>query len=413
MTTVNLSDILSPCFVDVHKAINDGSVNEVVLKGGRGSAKSSYASVEIILQMMMRPDIHAVVMRRVGNTLRTSVYAQYVWAISALCLQNKFRCTVSPMEITRKATGQKIMFFGDDDAGKLKSVKVPFGYIGIIHFEELDQFAGEEEIRNLEQSALRGGEFSLGIKVFNPPQTAMNWANKYVRTPKPKQIIHHSDYRTTPTEWLGPRFLADAELLRDVNPHAYEHEYLGIANGTGGAVFENVTLRKITDEEIKSLERQYHGIDWGYYPDPFAWNMMGYEAAQMRLFIYDELTLYKTGNEESARKLHEDKNVDFGTHIIADSAEPKSIGDYRAFGYACTGVEKGAGSVDYRHKWLQRLKQIVIDPERCPNTANEFVEYEYERSKDGEIISGYPDKNNHHIDAVSYGMFPVWRRRGK
>ena len=98
--------------------------------------------------------------------------------------------------------------------------------------------------------------------------------------------------------------------------------------------------------------------------------------------------------------------------ITADSAEPKSIGDYKAYGLNIRGVEKWPGSVDYTLKWLQGLNKIVIDPYRCPDTKDEFLKYEYERTTKGEIISGYPDKNNHHIDAVRYAMNPIWRLRG-
>ena len=100
--------------------------------------------------------------------------------------------------------------------------------------------------------------------------------------------------------------------------------------------------------------------------------------------------------------------------MIADSAEEKSVSDFRAFGLRCRGAEKGPGSVTYSMKWLQSLAVIVIDPERCPDTAREFSEYEYEADKKtGEILNEYPDINNHHIDAVRYAMSPVWKRRGK
>ena len=81
-------------------------------------------------------------------------------------------------------------------------------------------------------------------------------------------------------------------------------------------------------------------------------------------------------------------------------------------GLRCYGAEKGPGSVDYSMKWLQSLKSIVIDPERCPDTWEEFSTYEYEHTKDGDIISGYPDANNHHIDAVRYGTEHIWKRPG-
>lgn len=99
--------------------------------------------------------------------------------------------------------------------------------------------------------------------------------------------------------------------------------------------------------------------------------------------------------------------------IMCDSAENKSVADYRAYGLLARGAEKGPGSVDYSMKWLQSLKAIVIDSKRCPETYKEFIEYEYERTKDGEVISGYPDKDNHSIDAVRYATSQIWRRSGK
>ena len=89
------------------------------------------------------------------------------------------------------------------------------------------------------------------------------------------------------------------------------------------------------------------------------------------------------------------------------------MADYKAFGLYCRGAAKPPGSVDYSMKWLGRLAAIVIDPERCPRTAKEFSEYEFERDKDGNLISAYPDAKNHHIDAVRYGMQPVWKQRGE
>lgn len=412
MTIISLSDILSPTFRDVHKEVKSGKNNQFVLKGGRGSTKSSYVSVEVVLQLVKNPNIHAVVMRKVANTLRTTVLTQYKWAVGQLGLSNLFKCTVSPMEMIYKPTGQKILFFGADDPGKIKSIKVAFGYIGILHLEELDQFAGEEEVRNIEQSVLRGGEIAIEFKTFNPPRTAMNWANKYCLYEKKGQMIHHSTYETTPKAWLGSRFLDDAEHLKSTNPNAYEHEYLGIANGTGGMVFENVVARAITQEEIKCFDRIIHGLDWGYYPDPWAFNRMHFDAARRTLYIFDELTRYKTSNAATIELLLK-HGMTTHDRIIADSAEPKSIGDYKAAGMDCRGAEKGPGSVEYSHKWLQSLKAIIIDPDRCHNTLAEFMHYEYEKTKTGELISGYPDKNNHHIDAVRYGTEPIWKRRGQ
>lgn len=412
MTTIRLSEILAPSFRDVHRALKAGEANQFVLKGGRGSTKSSFVSIEMILQLIKHPDIHAVVMRKVANTMRTTVFAQYVWAYTTLGLYDKFKATVSPMEIIYKPTGQKIMFFGADDPGKIKSIKVPFGYIGLLHFEEIDQFSGAEEVRNIEQSVLRGGAVSIEFKSFNPPKTMMNWANKYCMLEKPGQMIHSSDYRSVPRDWLGDRFINDAEYLKSVNPSAYEHEYLGIPNGNGGMVFDNVSAEEITDEQISHFDRVLNGLDWGYYPDPWAFNRMHFDSARRTLYIFDELQARKKGNRETADMLIA-HGITYADRITADSAEPKSVGDYKAYGLDCRGAAKGPGSIEYSMKWLQSLVKIVIDPKRCPHTFEEFTTYEYERNKDGEVISGYPDGNNHHIDACRYATEHIWRRRGQ
>ncbi len=412
LTTYKLSDIVSPAFSGPHRAIKTGTANEIVADGGRGSAKSSWASVEVVTGIIKHPDCHAAVFRKVGNTLRSSVYAQICWAIAALGLSGKFRCTVSPMECTYLKTGQKILFFGLDDPGKVKSIKVPFGYIGIGWFEELDQFAGPEEIRNVEQSLFRGGSYSLAIKTFNPPAMARNWANRYVLETKPGKLVHHSTYLTTPPEWLGPRFIADAEHLKETNPTGYRHEYMGEVVGSGTAVFENLRIKQITDDQIGQFDRITNGVDWGWYPDPFAWNRMQYDAGRRTLYLFDELTRHRTSNRDTADLLLE--RIPPDEMVIADSAEEKSCNDYRAYGIRCRGAEKGPGSVNAGMKWLQSLAAIVIDPQRCPDTVKEFTEYEYERdAKTGEVLEGYPDAANHHIDAVRYGTNKIWKRRGK
>lgn len=410
MTTCRLSRLVSSAFAESHRAVKSGTINELVEKGGRGSAKSSYISLELILELCKHPECHAVVMRKVGNTLRTSVYAQICWAIAELGLSHKFKCTVSPMECTYLTTGQKIIFFGMDDPGKLKSIKLPFGYIGLAWFEELDQFDGPEQVRNVEQSLFRGGLYSFCFKSFNPPAMARNWANKYVLEPKAGRMVHHSTYLTTPADWLGPRFLADAQHLKETNETAYRHEYLGEVVGSGTAVFENLRMERISDKKIAQLDYHYFGQDWGWYPDPNHFAGCAYEGGV--LYIYEEFRGWRQSNAAWAEKIHHHMD----DQILADpgSGGDRNVGDFRAYGFRMREAQKGPGSVDYGIKWLQSLSSIVIDPERCPETAKEFSEYEYERDpKTGEVLEGYPDAANHSIDAVRYALEPVWKRRGR
>lgn len=405
-------ELLGSQYVDANRDISDHKHTEYMIKGGRGSIKSTYISLKIVELIKNNPDMNAVILRKVGATLEKSVYNQVIWALDALGVADDFKIKKSPMEIVAKETGQTIYFSGLDDPLKLKSIKPKMGYIGILWFEELDQFAGEDECRNVRQSTIRGGDKAYIFQSFNPPKTRNNWANEEAERPKENRLVLHTDYRSVPPEWLGTEFLDEAEYIKEINPTAYEHEYLGIPNGNGGMVFENVVAETITDDQIRRFDRVLHGVDWGYYPDPWAYNAVHYDAARRTLYIFDELTEYKKGNKYTGELLLA-KNLPPDQPITADSAEPKSVADYRSYGLNCRGAIKGPGSVDYSMKWLQSLVKIVIDPARCPDTYKEFVEYEYERTKGGEIISGYPDRDNHHIDGVRYATEEIWKWMGE
>ncbi len=402
--------VIGKDFVDINRQIEPN--RKYVFRGGRGSLKSSFVSLKVVELLVNNPQMHACVVRKIYATIKDSVYAQMLWAISILGLESDFKCKTSPYEITYRPTGQTIYFRGCDDPLKLKGIKPRFGYVGILWKEEKDQLAGPNEERSVNQSVLRGGPESYDFSSYNPPKSRSNWVNKEAVEPDDRRVIHESCYLDAPPEWLGQAFLDDAEHLRQVNPAAYDNEYRGVSNGDGGSVFENIEIRDITDQEIQSFDRIYNGLDWGYYPDPWAFNRMHYDAARMTLYIFAEATRYKMRNRDTAQVL-KDMGISGDDLITADSAEMKSVKDYQDYGLLCKGAVKGPGSVDYSHKWLQSLVKIVIDPSRCPDTAKEFLEYEYERDKDGNVISGYPDANNHHIDAVRYAMETVWKRRGQ
>ncbi len=401
-------DMAADVFHSVARAIRKRQYQEFTLKGGRGSTKSSFFAHIIPELIINNPECHALVCRKVGNTLKDSVYSKIKWAINEQGLTDDFAYCKNPLEITYKPTGQKIYFRGADDPDKIKSIAPEFGYIAVLWFEELDAFSGLEEIRKIEQSAIRGGEKAWIFESFNPPKTAQNWANQYVLEPKSNRLVNHSVYTDVPQEWIGQPFIDEAEHLKQLNPDAYEHEYLGKANGTGGTVFENVEFRKITDEEIKAFDTIYQGVDWGWFPDPYSFGRFYYDADRETVYILDEHYVNKQGNDATAQWIKEQGYDDY--RITCDSAEPKSVADYRASGLPARAAVKGPGSVEYSMKWLQR-RRIVIDPERTPNAAKEIAEYEYEKDRDGNFITGYPDANNHFIDCMRYALEPVWRRR--
>jgi len=409
MSDIRLSEKIGSAFYDVaHDVFHHGHTH-YDFSGGRGSLKSSTVSVLVPLLLINNPGTHALVLRKVANTIRDSVYAQYIWAIGELGMAAYWEAKVSPMELIYKPTGQKIMFRGADDPMKIKSIKVPFGYIAVTHFEEKDQFAGRAEIRTILQSTMRGGSKYWNFESYNPPISRDNWANKDSLEERTDRLCHKSTYLQAPPEWLGEQFLAEAEHLKATDERAYQHEYLGIPVGTGGNVFDNLELREITDEEMSHFDHIYQGVDYGWFPDPFAFIRLHYDRARETIYLMDEIYQNKLTNEASGNIIIQRGYKD--AYITCDSAEPKSVADYRAMGLPAKAAVKGSGSVDYGMKWLQRRK-IVIDRKRTPNAYNEFVNYEYDRNKDGDIISGYPDENNHLIDATRYAVERISRRMG-
>lgn len=399
--------VLGKAFVDINRQIKPNI--EYVFEGGRGGLKSSFVAFKIVELIKNNPQMHACITRQVAGTLKDSVYANMKWAINELGLMEEFECKVSPLEIKYIKTGQTIYFRGLDDETKLKSIKPEFGYIGILWKEEKDQMKGDAQERSVNQSVLRGGDESYDFSSYNPPKSKSNWVNRIKLVPNPKRVIHHSSYLEAPAEWLGQKFIDDAAHLKEINPEAYEHEYLGVPNGDGGNVFEYLEIRDIADEEISRMDRIFAGVDYGWYPDAFCYLRTYYDSAREKIYLIDELYVNKWSNSKTADWIKK-KGYDDYT-MICDSAEPKSVNDFRDAGLPARGAIKGPGSIEYGFKFLQ-TKTIVIDPKRTPNAYKEITEYEYDRDKEGNVISGYPDGDDHAISALRYAYEPLFNRRG-
>ena len=400
---VSLKDLIAPQFYSIHWDILEGKHTHYKLYGGRGSTKSSFVSIEIIYGMMQDPNANAACFRKVKDTLAESVFEQLLWAIDALEVSHLWKVTLSPLRLTYKPTGQRIVFRGCDDPNKSKSIKVRKGYFKYIWYEERAEFPGDEDERKINQSLMRGGDKYVVFYTWNPPKSLNSWVNQDVLEEREDTLCNHSTYLTVPREWLGEQFFIEAEELRKRKILAYRHEYLGEAIGNGGKVFDNIIIRKITDEEIAMFDKIRQGLDFGFAADPLAYERMHLNKKQRRLYIFGEV--YQT-NLRSSKAVEYIKILNPKNKIItADSEEPRSIDTFNELGLRVVGAKKGPGSVDHGIAYLSDdLDEIIIDPVRCPNAAREFNSYELEKDKNGNFKGGYPDKDNHSIDAVRYGL---------
>lgn len=398
---IKFSDVVAKHFWEVHQAIKEHKYTHYWTSGGRGSTKSSFCGIEVITLILRHKDCNAVVLRKVAATLRDSVYAQIQWGISTMGLDEQFIQKTSPLRMIYKPTGQQIVFLGVDKKEKIKSIKPRAGYFGVVWYEEVDQFSGMEELRSLNQSLLRGGEKFWCFYSYNPPKSRDSWVNQEVLIDEADRLVHHSTYLGVPREWLGDLFFLEAEKLKNKNEMAYRHEYLGEATGTGGAVFSNVENMEMGDELIGRFDRLHYGLDFGFATDPLAFICMHYDKKHEILYIFNEVYKFSLDTRPAAEMV---KKLAQRRLVIADSAEPRTIRSFEKYGCNIKGAKKGPDSVEHGIKWLQDLRAIYIDKRRCPNAYREFVGYEYAQNKDGQFISQYPDKNNHAIDAVRYGM---------
>jgi len=398
---VELDKLIGKSFYGLHHEIKQELYDDYWLRGGRGSLKSTFISIEILLGMLRDPEANAVACRRYQNELRNTVYGQFEWSAGRLGIDHLFKFQVSPMQIIHRKTGQKIILEGADNPRKIKSVNLGRGYIKYVWFEELDQYAGMEEIRNILQSLFRGEDrHRIAFYSYNPPKSGRSWVNQESKISAPGKRVHSSDFRAVPPEWLGQRFLALAEALKVNNEMAYRHEYLGEEVGTGLEVFTNVEIRTIPADERAIFDQIRQGLDFGFAVDPLCFEQMHFDRTRRTLYFLEEISGIGLHN----REFFEKAKPYISRMTIADSAEPKSISELKGMGMVIKPAKKGPDSVDFGVSFLQGLDKIVIDGGSCPRAAKEFINYALEMDRNGEVKSRFPDKDQHAIDSARYGI---------
>ncbi|WP_339063576.1 PBSX family phage terminase large subunit [Tepidibacillus marianensis] len=407
MMKIKLSNVVTPKFQEFWKASNSHKYLKHVLKGGRGSAKSTHIGLKLIVDMMKYP-VTTLVVRKVARTLEESVFEQLKEAIEILGVSQYWQVMKSPLQLIYVPRGNKIIFRGADDPVKIKSIKVSKFPIAFLWVEELAEFKTEDEVSTIEKSVLRG-ELSDGLFYafnysYNPPKRKQSWVNKKYETNvdlPTNTYVHHSTYLDNP--FISKVFKEEAEHIKATQLQRYKWEYLGEPIGSGVVPFENLTFRRISDDEVKSFDNIRQGIDWGYGVDPFAFVRWHYDNTRRRIYAIDEVYGVKLSNREAAEKI---KKKEYHTLLtLADNAEPKSIDEMRLeHGIRIKGAKKGPGSVEYGEKWLDDLEEIIIDPQRTPNLAKEFENIDYQTDQDGNPKAKLEDKDNHTIDATRYAF---------
>lgn len=360
-----------------------------IIYGGAGSGKSHYLAQETILNMLSSPDYYYLVVRKTSKSIRHSVFQLLIDLISAYELSGFFKVNKSDMSI-RCINGSRLITSGLDDVEKLKSI----AGINRIWIEEASEIS-ENDFNQLDLRLRGVNKHKHQITLTFNPISELHWIKRrFFDIGVEDTFILKTTYRNN--SHLDVEYIEKLLRLEKEDYQYYRIYALGEWGSLGNVIFTN--WEKLDMSEIKdSFDNLKHGLDWGFASDPFATVHSHYDKTRKTIYIYDEIHLKAAHNDETAPVVKEAIKNDI---IIADSAEPKSIADYKRLGIKCKGAKKGAGSVEHGIKWLQGHK-IYIDPS-CTDVIAEFSSYKWREDKDGIIIPKPVDANNHHIDALRY-----------
>ena len=410
--TVDLKNVIGPGFYDSHRAVREQRAHTLVEEGGRGSLKSSFCSVEIVLWLLKWPQSHALVMRQMGNTLEDSVYSQMLWAVAKLGLSEHFLEKKSPLRLIYKPTGQTIYFRGLDDEMKIKRYQTEVR----IHWLPVVRGSGPASPgrkRGAEREAVRvprlGEQPDLNTHQLQPARQRAELGQPVRAGAAAGQAGASFVVSGCAAGLAGQGVPGRCGLATEDKAVKYRHMYLGEMVGSGTQVFDNILSRKITAKEIAGFDNIISGVDWGYYPDPWVFIRTYYHAATRTLYIFDEARGNKMQNAVTAEIVK--GRVAPGELILADLSD-EACADYRSYGLRCWPARRGPGSRELGVRWLQGLNAIVIDPVKCPCVLQEFLEWEYEVAPDGTVLGTLMDANDHGIDAARYACSRIWQRKG-
>ena len=381
------------------------------VKGSRASKKSSTQSLKVITEIIENPNINWLVVRKVERTLRDSCYAQLKWAIHRLKVDNFFKCSTSPLEITYKPTGQKILFRGLDDPLKVTSITVEVGSLCRLWIEEAYEITSEDAFDRLDES-IRGqlpkGMYHQVVLTFNP-WSDRHWLKKRFFDEPSKNVLAMT------TNYMCNEFLSEADLVlfeeMKKNPRRYRTAGLGEWGIVEGLVYENWEERVFDVHEIsiRPSVRSAFGMDFGYVNDPSTLFCGLVDTVAREIYVFDEMYEKGMSNQDILSKVSE---MGYSKERIkADSAEPKSIAYLRKAGLTrIRAAKKGPDSIRAGISIIQDYK-IIIHP-RCVNFITEISNYTWDKDKFDNAINKPIDDFNHLMDAMRYAMEDFDGRKG-
>lgn len=376
-----------------------------VCKGSRGSKKSKTTALNMINRIYEFPQSNGLCVRRYSNTLRDSVFSDLKWAIHKLGLDAFFDCMVSPMQITRTSTGQKILFRGLDDGLKITSISVDKGFLCWVWIEEAYEISNEDDFNKLDMS-IRGevpdGYFKQITLTFNP-WSATSWIKARFFD------VFDEDTFIKTTTWQCNEWLDESDRniflkMKNNNPRRYRIEGEGQWGIAQGLIFENHKVEEFNVDEIKQIPgmKAAFNLDFGF-TDPNAFVCEMVDNTNMKIYIFDEW--YQSGitNKVIADKI---KQKGYGgQRIICDCAEPKSIAELQEEGINAVPSRKGKDSVNHGIQLIQNY-QIIVHP-KCTEFQKEISNYCWTKDRSGKPTDKPDHEFSHGMDSMRYGISKI------
>lgn len=423
MPDFRLSEIISPAYYALWRSDKQ---NEVI-GGSKGSGKSFFAALKIIYNIMRNPYLNVLVVRKVGDTIRDSCYADLLKIINTFFDPEEWTHTYSPMEIKYKRTDQKILFRGLDNAYKLASITADNGgYLAWVWFEEAFDITDYSDILKI-QGSIRAIPPKTGLSkkfiyTFNPWGPDHWLKTEYFDKQRDDTLAVITTYLDNPgiteedREWY--------EQLKVLNPRAAEVICYGRWGRAEGLIYDNWLELEFDPQEIlqRPGTRAIYGLDFGYKTSYNAFVAMIIDPNKHELYVFDELYSKGMTNLDIAKMITQAGYSK--ERIIADSAEPKSIdtlktgrglveetidpvtGDIRYEKYSLPNIMPAIKGPDSVRSGIARMQEftIYILP-KCKNFKSEIQLYAYKIDKNGKL-TGDPEKEfDHCMDGARMAVF--------